>query len=248
MIVAGLVAGGSGTRMKSTIPKQFLPLGGEPILYRTLRTFCLTEEVDAVLVGVPAEWIERTEELAKELREKERISKPVLVCSGGKSRLDTLVRLKETAESRLHAGKDDIFLTHDAVRPFVTEEMIRANIIAMDTAAACSTVIPATDTVLISMDGEQVYSVPKRSTMFLAQTPQTVRFGEFGQILESLSDAERAVTTDVCGIYRLRGIPVAMVPGSPENIKITGPLDLSVGETIIRLREAEQCRKEKENV
>ena len=238
MILAGLVAGGSGTRMHSNVPKQFMEIGGEPILVRTVRSFCQVDAIDGILIGVPKDRIDETENLLKHYPEIETYGKRIVVCAGGDSRTETLRKLMTEAESSFHAEAEDILLTHDAVRPFVTTAIIEANIEAMKQARACSTAIPASDTVLISMDGDSVYTVPKRSTMFMAQTPQTVRFGDFRDILDSLSEAELAETTDMCGIYAKKGIQVTMVPGSNENIKITNPSDIAVGEAILKNRES----------
>lgn len=233
MILAGLVAGGSGTRMNSAVPKQFLQIGGEPILLRTIRTFCRVTEIDGILIGVPKDRLHETENMLLLLSESERFGKQIVICAGGESRADTLKNLMTEAEDVFGAGQSDLFLTHDAVRPFISEKVIRANIEAMKTSRACTTAVPANDTVLISMDGESVYTVPKRKTMFLAQTPQTVRFGEFREILFHMSAEELAETTDLCGIYAKKGIPVTIVPGEYENIKITTPTDMAVGEAIL---------------
>ncbi len=240
MILAGLVAGGSGTRMQSAVPKQYLKIGGETILLRTVRTFCQVKAIDGILIGVPEDWLTETENMIGLLSESERFGKQIVVCAGGSSRIDTLRKLMKEAERVFQVGEEDIFLTHDAVRPFVTREIIEANIEAMAQARACSTAVPANDTVLVSMEGKRVYTVPKRSTMYLAQTPQTVRFGEFGSILSGMSDAELSETTDICGIYAKKGLSVDLVAGSVENIKITNPSDIAVGEAILQQREKNQ--------
>lgn len=241
MILAGIVAGGTGTRMQSALPKQFLPLAGEPILLHTLRTFLSVSEIDGIVVGVPADWVNYTKELLA-AHEELKGEKRLYVCVGGSNRNETLACLMACGEAQFGIGDGDIFVTHDAVRPFVTEEMIRDSIRALSGVRACSAAIPATDTILCAMDGTHVSEVPRRDSLYQVQTPQTVYFGEFRSILASLSKEELGAFTDICSIYRGKGLPVSIIPGSGENIKITGPTDLMIGEAILRRR------KEKEHV
>ena len=236
MILAGLVAGGTGTRMKQNMPKQFLTVGGETILARTLRVFLGSGQTDGILIGVPEAWKDYTEELVSGVLRDTKSTKRVVVCTGGSSRNETLMRLLAAAESEFGASDDDIFLTHDAVRPFVTDAMITANVTAMETAKAATTAIPSTDTILLSMDGSTVDSVPKRAMAYQAQTPQTARFSVFRRILSELPEGERESVTDLCGLCERKGIKAVLVPGSAENIKITGPLDLPLAEAILAQR------------
>ena len=235
MILAGLVAGGTGTRMKQNMPKQFLTVGGEPILVRTLRVFLNSEQVDGILIGVPSDYVTYTEELVQGLLCEEKSAKRVIVTAGGNSRNETLKCLTEAAVSEFGATDSDIFVTHDAVRPFVTQQMIAANVTAMEQAPAASTAIPACDTILLSMEGRTVDSVPKRSMAYQAQTPQTARFGIFRTILEGLPSGESAAT-DLCGLCERKGIKAVLVPGDASNNKITGPLDLALAEAILKER------------
>ncbi|MBO4280621.1 MAG: 2-C-methyl-D-erythritol 4-phosphate cytidylyltransferase [Lachnospiraceae bacterium] len=234
MILGALVAGGTGTRMKQNMPKQFLTIGGEPILVRTLRVFLRAEQVDGILIGVPSDWISHTEELVCSALKSEGSSKRVVVTAGGSSRNETLRCLTEAAEREFGATDSDIFLTHDAVRPFVTPKMIAANVTAMENAQAASTAIPACDTILLSMEGRTVDSVPKRSMAYQAQTPQTARLGIFRSILEGLSESDQSAATDLCGLCERKGIKAVLVPGDASNIKITGPLDLALAEAILK--------------
>ena len=234
MILAGLVAGGTGTRMKQNMPKQFLTVGGEPILVRTLRVFLNSEQVDGILIGVPADYVTYTEELVNGCIASENSAKRVVVTAGGNSRNETLRCLMEASVCEFGATDSDIFLTHDAVRPFVTPEMIAANVTAMEKAQAASTAISACDTILLSMEGRTVDSVPKRSMAYQAQTPQTARFGIFRSILAGLSEGEQSAATDLCGLCERKGIKAVLVPGDASNIKITGPLDLALAEAILK--------------
>ena len=226
MVWAAIVAGGSGTRMKSAIPKQFLRIGGETILGRSLSVFLASGEIDGIVIGAPAEYIEETERIAREQCEILHSEKPVIVTAGGANRNETLKNLCEAAYGQPGASAEDIIVTHDAVRPFVTERMIAADV---------STVaIPTTDTLLLSSDRKEVEAVPDRSLYYRAQTPQTARLGALKNLLESMTDEERSVSTDLCGLYACKGIRAMIIPGSEKNIKITGPDDLRTAEALLR--------------
>ena len=243
MVIAGLVAGGSGTRMKQAMPKQFMELAGEPVLLRTLRVFLASDVIDAVLIAVPKEWTEYTEELLATLPEDVRGAKRTEVCQGGTSRNDTVRILSEEAVLRFGATDEDVLLTHDAVRPMVSLSMISDTVSAMEGAYAVTAAIPSGDTVVLSADGKRVSQVPKRETVYRIQTPQLIRFGLLRELLASVP-ADDASVTDLCSLCERRGIKPVLVPGSFENIKITVPTDLAFCEAVLR----ERVREEQENV
>ena len=234
MVWAAIVAGGSGTRMKSAIPKQFLRIGGETILGRSLSVFLASGEIDGIVIGAPAEYIEETERIAREQCEILHSEKPVIVTAGGANRNETLKNLCEAAYGQPGVSAEDIIVTHDAVRPFVTERMIAESVRSMETADVSTVAIPTTDTLLLSSDRKEVEAVPDRSLYYRAQTPQTARLGALKNLLESMTDEERSVSTDLCGLYACKGIRAMIIPGSEKNIKITGPDDLRTAEALLR--------------
>ena len=130
-------------------------------------------------------------------------------------------------------GDETILLTHDAARPFIDSRIINDNIAAAREAGACNTVIPATDTILESLDGEYISFVPNRDRLYHVQTPQSFRAKKLYELTLSLSDAERGQITDACSIFTLRGEPVKLVRGKAENIKITWPQDIFFAEIIL---------------
>ncbi len=232
MVWAAIVAGGSGTRMKSAVPKQFLTIAGETVISRTLRVFMSCTEIDGIVIGVPEAYMEETKRIVEELP-KGSFAGKIAVCKGGANRNETLYGMIRAAYETLGAQKDDIFVTHDAVRPFVSEKMILNSISSMDHARISSVAIPATDTLLHSADGNLTDDVPDRSRFYQAQTPQTVRIGELEDILGPMTAEERGVSTDLCGLYAKKGIQAVILPGSAQNIKITGPTDLVIAEALI---------------
>lgn len=233
MIFAAVMAGGSGSRMGATaLPKQFLSLGGKPVLIHTLEPFLRISNIDAVFVLTPPDWIDYT-------REQLRTYLPhaaVAVTAGGATRNDTLLCAIRYVCANYPVDEDTILLTHDAVRPFVTKKMIEDNIAAVREDGACDTVIPATDTIVRSTDGAFISDIPLRSELYQGQTPQSFRLLELQRTVESLTPQETAELTDACKIYAVRGKKVRLVAGSPSNMKITYADDLPLAEAILRVR------------
>ena len=231
MTLAAILAGGSGARFgDSALPKQFLDLGGRPVLARTAEKFLTHPGVAFVIVLCPGAWLSHTQSiLAAAFGADARVA----VIEGGESRNDTLRRALEYIDLRFGREDDHILLTHDAVRPFVTHRMIGGNIEAAAKYGACDTAIPATDTIVESADGRFISAIPERGRIFHGQTPQSFRVNKLRALMESLSAEEEALLTDACKIFALRGEPVALVAGEPRNIKITYAEDLKVAEALI---------------
>ena len=225
------MAGGTGTRMNiSSMPKQFLPLGDKPIIIHTVERFLKCRRVDAVFLGVHADWIDHTRELvAKHLPgDKDR----VCVIAGGADRTGTILGLIAAIEGAYGASEEHIILTHDSVRPFVTQRMIEENIDAVYQYGAVNTVAPAIDTIVVSDDGKTITDVPDRTRMFQGQCPQTFRLSQLKELYAALTDAEREKLTDASKIYIMKGLPVYLVRGEVSNIKITTPADYKMAQAI----------------
>ncbi|MBQ7541798.1 MAG: 2-C-methyl-D-erythritol 4-phosphate cytidylyltransferase [Clostridia bacterium] len=235
MVFAAVFAAGSGSRMGQTaLPKQFLPLGGKPVLIHTLEAFLPVGEIDGLFVLCPPEWIDYTrEQIAAYLPDAQ-----IGVAAGGATRNDTLLCAIRYVRERYPVDEDTILLTHDAVRPFVTEKIIIENISAVREDGACDTVIPATDTIVHSTDGAFISDVPLRSELYQGQTPQSFRLPELQRAVESLTAEEAETLTDACKIYAIRGKKVRLVAGSVSNMKITYADDLPLAEAILRGRQS----------
>lgn len=231
MIFAAIMAGGMGSRMgNTTLPKQFLSLCGKPVLVHTLERFLQADEVDNILVLCPADWMDYTRDTIREYLG----DAPVTVIAGGSTRNDTLLCAIHYIYENYPVDAETILLTHDAVRPFVTAQMIADNIAAVREDGACDTVIPATDTIVHSVDGDFISDIPVRSELYQGQTPQSFFLEELRQTVESLTPEETEILTDACKIYTVRGKKVRLVNGSPTNMKITYKEDLPLAEAILR--------------
>ena len=230
MIFAAIFAGGSGSRMgKTDLPKQFLLLGGKPILVHTVSRFLDVESIDELFVLCPADFIGYTRSVLCEYLG----DVPVQVIAGGSTRNDTLLCAIRYIYDRCTVDAQTMLITHDAVRPFVTRKMIEDNIAAVRQYGACDTVIPATDTIVHSTDGSFIADIPLRSELYQGQTPQSFRVTELRQTVESLTETETQTLTDACKIYAVRGKQVALVAGAPSNMKITYADDLPLAEAIL---------------
>ena len=229
MIYAAILAGGKGTRMGSDLPKQFLEINGVPIVVQTVRAFLKCGIVDSTALCVPRDYIEYTRDVLDRYSDTNgRVS----VIEGGADRTGSLENACRFFQSGRAASPDDIIITHDCVRPFVTTEMIVSSVEAARKYGGATAAIPSVDTICFSSDGEVIESVPDRSKLYSVQTPQTFLLEDFCGILYSLSDAEKSRVTDASAVFRMRGRTVALSKGSPSNIKITHPGDIPIAEKL----------------
>lgn len=231
MIFGALLAGGVGSRMNiESMPKQFLPLGSEPILMHAVDKFLLCSEFDAIYVGVHKDWVDFVEDA---LAEKGISKDLVRVVCGGEGRNDTIMNIVDAIERDFGESDSHVIVTHDSVRPFVKVSTIKASIAAACEYGACDTVIPATDTIVKSSDGEFISSIPFRGEMYQGQTPQAFAISKLKAVYASLTEDEKAVLTDACKIFVLKGLPVALVEGDVTNIKLTTLMDYKVAQAML---------------
>lgn len=238
MIYAAILAGGIGSRMqKGSLPKQFLEIGGKPLLIYTVEAFLRCTEIEHIVVAVTKGWLDYAEELLEEaFGDEPRLS----VTVGGATRLDSLVHACVALSGRYGITEEDILLTHDGARPFVSADTIRENIKKMECYDCVTTAIPTIDTVLCSENGAKVDAIPRRETILAVQTPQTFRLGELITMIDSLSETEKLMLTDGAKIYLLRGKSVGIARGTSENIKITEQKDLLFAEAFLKMTSKKQ--------
>lgn len=231
MIYGVILAGGVGRRMGGgEKPKQFFNIGGKPIIIHTIEKFALINDFEEVLVVCPKEWMEYTRELiGKYLPSKSHI----VVLEGGATRNETLMNSVNYIEEKGNLDDETVIVTHDAVRPFVTRRIIKDNIAAMKNCDACDTVIPATDTIVESLDNDKISQIPDRKYLYQGQTPQTFKALKLRDMYNDLSSEEKEILTDAAKIFVIKGQQVQLIDGETFNIKITYPYDLTVAEALI---------------
>ncbi|QLK86828.1 D-ribitol-5-phosphate cytidylyltransferase [Staphylococcus sp. 17KM0847] len=232
MIYAGILAGGIGSRMGNVpLPKQFLDLDGKPIIIHTIEKFLLTSEFDKVIIATPQKWILHTKDILKKYHITDRRIK---VIQGGMDRNETIMNIIKHIEQENGITDEDIIITHDAVRPFLTHRIIRENIEKALEYGAVDTVITATDTIITSKDGTSISSIPVRNEMYQGQTPQSFNIKLLRDCYNNLESVDKKKLTDACKILVVSDKKVKLVMGELYNIKITTPYDLKVANSIIK--------------
>ena len=232
MIFAGIVAGGTGNRMGANMPKQFLDLNEKPILIHTVEKFYAIANIDKIYIGVHPEWVEYCLDLLTRFNLN---NNRITVVPGGSDRNSTVFNIVDKINSEYWLSDKDIILTHDAVRPFVTEKIINDNISSAQLYDSCGTYISAVDTIICSADGETVTTVPARKEMFQAQTPQSFNIIKLKQEYDSLNEEQKSQLTDTCSIFTIKGLPVHIVQGDVSNMKITTVKDFEIAKVIAKL-------------
>ena len=217
-----ILAAGSGSRMGSELPKQFLEIDGEPILVLSARHFVDCPQIDEIVIAVPPDYKDYTEKLLTRYFPEKKF---FLVC-GGKTRSETLCILTDFIFAQLPVDDRTVLVTHDAVRPYINDRIISENITAALECGACNTVVPAVDTILSSTDGAYITEVFDRSLLYHAQTPQSFLAVRLKKLLDGMSEQQLDLLTDGCSVFVLNHEPVKLVMGSHDNIKITYPSDL----------------------
>ena len=232
MIFAVILAGGIGSRMGGTdTPKQFLTLGDKPVIIHTVDKFVINSKFDKILVLSPESFVNHTKNLINEYFGE---NDDIIVLKGGDTRNDTLINSIEYIKENFEIDDDSIIVTHDSVRPFVTHRIIEDNIEAAKEFGACDTVVPATDTIVESVDSKIITDIPIRDNYYQGQTPQSFKINKLSELINSLSNEETNMLTDACKIFVLKGEEVHLVNGEITNIKITYPYDLKLANTILK--------------
>jgi 2-C-methyl-D-erythritol 4-phosphate cytidylyltransferase len=232
MIFAAILAGGTGNRMGSIdTPKQYMLLGNKPIIIHTIEKFYINDKFEKIIILCPKSWINHTMDLIdKYIGKNNRIS----VIKGGTVRNETIMNAISHIEENFDIDNESVIVTHDAVRPFLTHRIINENILFAKKYGACDTVIPATDTIIQSENGEFISSIPKREFMFQGQTPQSFKVLKLKELYNGLTDNEKEILTDAAKIFVIKGEKVHLVDGEINNIKITYPYDLKVANGMLK--------------
>ncbi len=221
-----VLAGGSGKRMGTKTHKQYLLIGGKPVLYYSLKAFQDSELIDEIiLVAGRGE-----EEYCRQMIvEKYDIGKVSGIISGGKERYESVWNgLQQTK-------KDGFVFIHDGARPFVDGEMIRRAYDCVSECSACAAGMPAKDTIKVVDEDGTVVDTPDRSRLWIVQTPQVFDTQMVYEAYEMLMDKQiTAVTDDAMVVEKMLGFPVRMFEGSYENIKITTPEDMQTAEAFLK--------------
>ena len=220
-----VLAAGSGKRMGTKVHKQYLLMGGKPVLYYSLRAFEDSKRIDEIILVCGAG---EEDYCRKEIVEKYGISKARKIIPGGAERYNSVWNgLKETKEGYVYI--------HDGARPFVDEEIIERAYECVSEHHACVAGMPSKDTVKIADSGNIVTATPDRSSVWIVQTPQVFDTELIRKAYALLMEKDEiSVTDDAMVAEQMLGASVRLFYGSYENIKITTPEDLEIAEVFLK--------------
>ena len=212
-----ITAGGIGNRMKSDLPKQFHPIGGYPILMKTIEAFFEYDQEIDIIVALPNNQKKKWTELIR----KYNFSIPHKIVSGGKERFHSV-------QNALEICKSDFIAVHDAVRPFVNAELIKRCFDALKDCCAVIPVIKPKDSIRIK-DGSSSRAVDRKH-YYLVQTPQCF----ISDVLKKAYQQEyRSEFTDDASVVDYFGKEILLIDGLAENFKITTPTDLLTAKALL---------------
>ncbi|MBI5645484.1 MAG: 2-C-methyl-D-erythritol 4-phosphate cytidylyltransferase [Ignavibacteriae bacterium] len=217
-------SGGTGTRVGAGIPKQYLPLGGKPVLVRTVDVFVGMEECLDIVIA--ADDVERCNDVMRQYGFGDRVR----VVAGGERRQDSVSRAVETL-----GESDGIVLIHDAARPLITSGQIRAVVAAITQYGAALLALPARDTIkYVEQLGGAITRTLDRKSIWLAQTPQGTRINVMRRALDAALKEAYSGTDDAELLERL-GLSVYPVEGSTRNIKLTTAGDFEIAAALLAI-------------
>jgi 2-C-methyl-D-erythritol 4-phosphate cytidylyltransferase len=228
--VAVILAGGIGVRVGLGIPKQLIKIAGKAIVEHTLEVMNASPLIDDIIIVMNAGTLH---ELAP-LMDPKRFSKLTQIIAGGATRSDST----QAALAVLGDDPDIKVLFHDAVRPFVDDRIIRDCVEALDDYEAVDTAIPSADTIVEVDSASHITAIPDRSQLRRGQTPQAFRLGTIRRAYALANEDKSFRATDDCGVVftYLPEVPIYVVDGTPENMKVTEPIDVHIADKIFQLQ------------
>lgn len=214
--------------MGGTVRKQFRTLGGMPLVVHSLRILQASPVIDVVVLAVPEADITYCRH---EIVDAHRFTKVIAVVAGGQERQDSVRQALAAVDEHV-----DIVVVHDAVRPFLTERMLAEVVAEAQAKGAAIIALPMRDTVKWVGADRVIERTVDRKPLWLAQTPQAFR-RDWLQEAHQRAKAEGVAATDDAYLIEWMGHPVTVVEGSGENIKVTRPEDMIIGEAIFASRQ-----------
>lgn len=235
MIYAGILAGGIGERMQRVdIPKQYLMLGTKPIIIHTIEQFIINNQIEEIIVAAPKDWVVYTQDLFRRYLPQ---SITINVISGGNDKNKSLMQIVDYIDRFRGIKDDDIIVSHDAIRPFITQRIINENIEKARAYQAVNTVISPIDTIIESLDGEVISNIPLKRHMYQEQTPQTFNIKKLKELYETSDPEIIKNIPDAAKIFVTCGQVVYLVKGDYSNMKIITPYDLEVANALLKAEE-----------
>lgn len=225
-----VLSAGTGSRMGSSVPKQYLPLLDRPVIYYSLKVFEDSPYIDEILLVAGADDLSYVKE---EIVDKYGFTKVTAILAGGKERYFSVANALKMLE-----GKDGYVMIHDGARPMLTEEIIGRLYEGVCTYEAVCAAVPVKDTIKVVDEEGFAVRTPDRKTVYAVQTPQVFSLplitGAYEELLQN-PDTYRnvTVTDDAMVVECVYGKKVKMLQGTYENIKITTPEDMEVAKVYL---------------
>ncbi|MFD3677498.1 SDR family NAD(P)-dependent oxidoreductase [Streptomyces sp. NPDC058613] len=235
--IAVVLAGGTGQRIGLEIPKQLLKIAGKPILEHTLHIFETAPDVDDVILLMTPAYVED----AQRIVDRAGLGKVTRVLAGGSTRSETTRIAIRAAAEDLAPGEDVNLLFHDAVRPLLSQRVVKECVEALEKFQAVDVAIPSSDTVIVTRthgdDGEFITEVPDRSRLRRGQTPQGFRLTTIRAAYDRAEADPSFQATDDCSVVvkYLPDVPVHVVQGDEYNMKVTQPVDVFIADKLFQL-------------
>lgn len=224
-VCAIVLAAGQGKRMKSSVQKQYMLLKEHPILYYSLKVFEDREEIEKIVLVVGKGEISYCR---REIVEKYGFQKVTDIIEGGKERYHSVYEgIKSLKE------ECDYVLIHDGARPFITGDMIINVIESVKKYGACAVGMPVKDTIKIVNEEDFCVHTPERARVWAMQTPQAFEYKIIKSAYDKLMQKEIMVTDDAMVVEQFMNIPVKLIKGTYENIKITTQEDWKIAEALM---------------
>ena len=236
MIYGAILAGGIGKRMENhSIPKQFITIGGTPIIVLTLREFVNNNRIDKIYIAVHKDWKGYLEELLEHSFSSDERSR-FLIVNGGKQRLDSFINIMDDVIAKNGLNEEDILICHDSVRPFVRQQMINDCIELTLKDGLALTVVPTTDTIHIAHDDKFIDGTLDRNGLYNGQNPSGFNISLLKRAIEILPDEAKAKITGTTQLMLQLGYKIRIVKGHTSNFKITTDNDLDIADRMVRAK------------
>ena len=220
-----VVAAGSARRMQG-IDKILAPIGGVPVLIRTLRVFQANDSIAQIVIVTRDDLVDVIENMCK----GERLHKVTDIVVGGAERVDSV-----QAGLRAVCADAELIAIHDGARPLLSQEVLNKVLQQAASSGAAAPAVPVNDTIKLVCDGQLVMETVDRSNLRAVQTPQVFQADLIrAAIKKSIED--RALITDDCSAVERLGMKVVLTEGDRENIKVTTPFDMVLAEAILASR------------
>ena len=238
MTIAIILAGGTGSRIRSDIPKQFIELSGQMMIMHALAPFGESDMIDNIQIVADESWREKIEDAIFEYNAMKDLKQIFDVARTNDDSANVSADAKENADCSkfmVHSKFKviDNIIIHDAARPFVTVENIDECISALDDHEGAMPVLPMKDTVYFSRTGKRVDELLNRSCIYAGQAPEVFRFDKYMEANEALLPDKILMIKGSTEPAIMAGLDVAMIPGDQRNFKVTTDEDLARAREIL---------------